>query len=162
MRIPSVQPFAVLTEEAGGTHVLLRELAKQPVTFSGGSATSAWSIHYVDELAASSTAPVEEWLALMTTLATEAVRRDRRLAARAFARAVEDRPGVEEIGLLSLYPDFVVGVVTEDSDLDRDLELHAVFVDIAQSLDDPTAAVLDVFSRSRGIPDRFEAAEKLK
>lgn len=80
--------------------------------------------------------------------------------AREFAERARDVPGVKEIWFVG-HHDTLVAVVTEEHDLDRDLQLEALFRIAAQAFLVPLGAQLGLYAESEGVPEAMRAGERL-
>ena len=79
---------------------------------------------------------------------------ERELLAKSFAARVASRPGVRQVRLIAVEPDLCVGVVVDDLDMERELALHASFIELATVLSDPATGDLAVYvAGDESLPD---------
>jgi hypothetical protein len=92
-------------------------------------------------------------------LLVAAVAEQNRALAERFAEAVRER--VLGVWLSRLAPSLLVSVVTREPNLDEDLQLRAIFLELAEALTSDAHAEVEIFAESRGVPDRLSEAERL-
>lgn len=85
-------------------------------------------------------------------LLREADLKERHSLASRFAERARAQDGVIDVLLGSLVPDLNVVVLLDDDNLDRELALHAIFIDLARELPDPGLGDLTVLSSRSEVP----------
>jgi hypothetical protein len=111
-------------------------------------------------LAALSTAPFPVVPALRKLMLDEVITERRDLATN-FARRAASRGDVREVWLNTVEPEFVVSVITDDLDLERDLELRALFIDLLRLTGDVSFGDLEIHPQSEGVPEEARIGTKL-
>jgi hypothetical protein len=134
---------------------LVRVIPGAPPTVE--DASTQWGL--IDFFYSYSDMPIGAFTAntVLLTLANEALSEDEMreqiheadVSARAalavrFAERVRDRPGLRDVMVVATEPDLLVAAVVEEADMNRDLELHAVFVDVAREFKDPSMGDLTI------------------
>lgn len=85
------------------------------------------------------------------------------IVAREFAAAADDVEGISEVWLTALVPELVLAVVTESSDLERDLDLRERFYDVLSRLEvDLGTGEVDIFSSATNVPAHVRTGQRLR